>query len=61
MAYLGKIRLGVLGLAGEPTRDRESRFWLPTYLYITPVGFQILGFDMDKLEETKLARAPSVS
>jgi hypothetical protein len=31
-----QVRFGVLGLAEERTWDRESRSWLPTYVYITP-------------------------
>ena len=52
-----QVRFGVLGLAEERTWDRESRSWLPVYVYITPAGFQMLGIDMDKLlkeQETKL-------
>ncbi|HDR2795174.1 TPA: replication initiation protein, partial [Enterobacter asburiae] len=52
-----QVRFGVLGLAEERTWDRESRSWLPTYVYITPAGFQMLGVDMDKLlkeQEQKL-------
>lgn len=44
-----QVRFGVLGLAEERSWDRESRSWLPVYVYITPAGFQMLGVDMDKL------------
>lgn len=44
-----QVRFGVLGLAEERAWDRESRSWLPVYVYITPAGFQMLGVDMDKL------------
>ncbi|MGX5079538.1 plasmid replication initiator RepA [Enterobacter mori] len=52
-----QVRFGVLGLAEDRTWDRESRSWLPTYVYITPLGFQMLGVDMEKLrleQENKL-------
>ena len=55
-----QVRFGVLGLAEERAWDRESRTWLPTYVYITPVGFQMLGVDMDKLfkeQEKKLRQS----
>jgi hypothetical protein len=29
-----QVRFGVLGLAEERTWDRESRSWLPTYVYM---------------------------
>lgn len=44
-----QVRFGVLGLAEERAWDRESRSWLPVYVYITPAGFQMLGVNMDKL------------
>lgn len=46
-----QVRFGVLGLAEERMWDRESRSWLPVYVYITPVGFQMLGVNMDKLQK----------
>ena len=52
-----QVRFGVLGLAEERIWDRESRSWLPVYVYITPAGFQMLGVNMDKLlkeQEEKL-------
>ncbi|MCS3490819.1 hypothetical protein M2422_004568 [Enterobacter sp. SLBN-59] len=52
-----QVRFGVLGLSEERKWDRESRTWLPTHVYITPLGFQMLGVDMDKLrreQEKKL-------
>ena len=52
-----QVRFGVLGLAEERAWDRESRSWLPVYVYITPAGFQMLGVNMDKLlkeQEEKL-------
>jgi len=55
-----QVRFGILGLAEERTWDRESRSWLPTYVYITPVEFQMLGVDMDKLfkeQEKKLRQS----
>ncbi|MFZ5210248.1 plasmid replication initiator RepA [Enterobacter kobei] len=45
------VRFGVLGLAEERTWDRDSRSWLPVYVYITPAGFQMLGVDMEKLQK----------
>lgn len=44
-----QVRFGVLGASEERTWDRESRSWLPTYVYITPAGFQMLGVDLEKL------------
>lgn len=44
-----QVRFGVLGLAEERIWDRESRSWLPVYVYITPAGFKMLGVNMDKL------------
>ncbi|EOW6430009.1 replication initiation protein [Cronobacter sakazakii] len=55
-----QVRFGVLGLAEERTWDRESRSWLPTYVYITPAGFKMLGVDFDKLlreQEKKLRKS----
>lgn len=52
-----QVRFGVLGLAEERIWDRESRSWLPVYVYITPAGFKMLGVNMDKLlkeQEKKL-------
>jgi len=52
-----QVRFGVLGLAEERIWDRDSRSWLPVYVYITPAGFQMLGVNMDKLlkeQEEKL-------
>jgi hypothetical protein len=52
-----QVRFGVLGYTEERTWDRETRSWLPMYVYITPAGFQMLGVDMDKLlkeQEKKL-------
>jgi len=52
-----QVRFGVLGLAEERIWDRESRSWLPVYVYITPAGFQMLGVNMDELlkeQEEKL-------
>ncbi|MGK3194550.1 plasmid replication initiator RepA [Enterobacter soli] len=46
-----QVRFGVLGLAEERTWDRDSRSWLPVYVYITPAGFQMLGVDMEKLQK----------
>lgn len=44
-----QVRFGVLGVSEERTWDRGSRTWLPVYVYITPLGFRILGVDMEKL------------
>lgn len=44
-----QVRFGVLGLAEERTWDCESRCWLPTYVYITLAGFQMLGVNVSKL------------
>lgn len=55
-----QVRFAVLGLAEERTWDRESRSWLPTYVYITPVAFLMLGVDMAKLfkeQEKKLRQS----
>lgn len=52
-----QVRFGVLGLAEERIWDRESRSWLPVYVYITPAGFKMLGVNMGKLlkeQEKKL-------
>lgn len=46
-----QVRFGVLGVSEERTWDRESRSWLPTYVYITPAGFLMLGVDLDKLHK----------
>jgi len=52
-----QVRFGVLGLADERRWDRESRSWLPSYVYITMAGFQMLGVNLEKLateQEKKL-------
>lgn len=45
-----QVLFGVFGVA-EKTWDRESKSWLPKYIYITDTGFRILGVDMQKLHE----------
>lgn len=52
-----QVRFGVLGLAEERRWDRESKSWLPTYVFITQAGFRMLGVNLDKLareQEKKL-------
>lgn len=44
-----QVRFGVLGVSEETSWDRESRKRLPKYVWITPVGFKMLGVDMEKL------------
>ncbi|STB68561.1 Replication-associated protein [Citrobacter freundii] len=46
-----QVRFGVLGVSEQRSWDRESRKRLPKYVWITPVGWQLLGVDMDKLIE----------
>lgn len=46
-----QVRFGVLGVSEQTSWDRESRKRLPKYVWITPVGWQLLGVDMDKLIE----------
>ena len=46
-----QVRFGTLGVSEEKQWDRESKSWLPKYVYITLVGFQMLGVDLVKLEE----------
>lgn len=45
-----QVRFGVLAVSEENTWDRESRSWLPKYVYITALGFQMLGVDLVKLD-----------
>lgn len=45
-----QVRFGVLAVSEENTWDRESLSWLPKYVYITPLGFQMLGVDLVKLD-----------
>ncbi|WP_258964101.1 plasmid replication initiator RepA, partial [Klebsiella pneumoniae] len=37
-----QVRFGVLAVSEENSWDRESRTWLPKYVYITALGFQML-------------------
>ncbi len=45
-----QVRFGVLAVSEENSWDRESRIWLPKYVYITALGFQMLGVDLEKLD-----------
>ncbi|MGG7695124.1 plasmid replication initiator RepA [Klebsiella aerogenes] len=46
-----QVRYGVLGVSEEAIWDRESRKRLPKYVWITPVGWKMLGVDLMKLQE----------
>lgn len=46
-----QVAYGTLGVSEEKAWDRESKSWLPKYVYITDVGFRLLGVDMPKLLE----------
>ncbi len=46
-----QVRFGVLGVSEETVWDRESRKRLPKYVWITPVGWKMLGVDLMKLQE----------
>jgi predicted DNA-binding transcriptional regulator AlpA len=46
-----QVRFGVLGVSEETLWDRESRKRLPKYVWITPVGWKMLGVDLMKLQE----------
>ncbi|EPN2773319.1 plasmid replication initiator RepA [Klebsiella aerogenes] len=46
-----QVRFGVLGVSEETIWDRESRKRLPKYVWITPVGWKMLGVDLMKLQE----------
>jgi predicted DNA-binding transcriptional regulator AlpA len=41
-----QVRFGVLGVSEETLWDRESRKRLPKYVWITPVGWKMLGVDL---------------
>ncbi|MGU0057273.1 plasmid replication initiator RepA [Enterobacter hormaechei] len=43
-----QVRFGVLAVSEENSWDRESRTWLPKYVYITALGFQMLGVEYGK-------------
>ncbi|WP_082228408.1 plasmid replication initiator RepA, partial [Klebsiella variicola] len=45
-----QVRFGVLAVSEENSWDRESRTWLPKYVYITALGFQMVGVDLEKLD-----------
>jgi len=45
-----QVRFGTLGVSEETTWDHEARKRLPKYVYITLVGFKMLGVDLSKLE-----------
>lgn len=51
-------RFGTLSLSDEKRWDRESRTWLPKYVWITELGFRLLGVDVHKLaiEQEKALR-----
>ncbi|WP_436883045.1 plasmid replication initiator RepA [Enterobacter asburiae] len=51
-----QVRFGVLAVSEENTWDRESRSWLPKYVYITDLGFRMLGVDLAKLEAEQLKK-----
>lgn len=44
-----QVSYGTLAVSDEKVWDRESKSWLPKYVYITEVAFRMLGVDMDKL------------
>lgn len=46
-----QVRFGVLGVSEETIWDRESRKRLPKYVWITAVGWKMLGVDLMKLQE----------
>lgn len=49
-----QVRYGVLGVSDTwdtSNWDREYRKRLPKYVYITQLGFQMLGIDLEKLKE----------
>ncbi|TCZ55653.1 plasmid replication initiator RepA [Klebsiella grimontii] len=51
-----QVRFGVLGVSEETLWDRESRKRLPKYVWITPVGWKMLGVDLMKLQEQQLKK-----
>ncbi|KKJ19530.1 replication initiation protein [Enterobacter hormaechei] len=51
-----QVRFGVLGVSEQTSWDKESRKRLPKYVWITPVGWQLLGVDMDKLIEQQVRK-----
>ena len=51
-----QVSFGTLGLSEETLWDRETRQRLPRYVWITPVGWQMLGVDMMKLYEQQQKR-----
>ncbi len=54
-----QVRFGVLAVSEENSWDRESRTWLPKYVYITALGFQMLGVDLEKLDAEQQKKAPA--
>jgi hypothetical protein len=55
-----QVRFGPLAFSAEKEFDRISKTWLPKYVYITPVGWQMLGVDLNKLareQEKKLRQS----
>ncbi|HCM9655482.1 replication initiation protein [Enterobacter mori] len=53
-----QVRFGTLGVSSEKMFDPETRTWLPKYVWITDVGFSMLGIDLIKLgkEQEKALR-----
>ncbi|WP_235424055.1 plasmid replication initiator RepA [Citrobacter koseri] len=52
-----QVRFGTLAASAEKEWDRETKSWLPKYVWITQVGFNMLGVDLIKLakeQERKL-------
>lgn len=51
-----QVRFGTLGVSEETTWDRESRKRMPKYVWITSIGWNMLGVDLMKLEAQQLKR-----
>lgn len=55
-----QVRYGTLEFSTKKEWDRVSRAWFPKFVYITAIGFQLLGVDLDKLlkeQEQKLRQS----
>ncbi|EFB3806246.1 replication initiation protein [Escherichia coli] len=51
-----QVRFGVLGVSEETMWDRETRQRLPKYVWITDLGWQMLGVNLEKLHEQQKKR-----
>lgn len=51
-----QVRYGVLAFSSEKEWDRETRTWLPKYVWITELGFSMLGADPVKLRHEQEKR-----